>query len=85
MRSSEVPSCRKSHPWSRVKVCSMAPPIVKRPLCVVLSASRSEGGSDRPRRAYVSSDRKVSLRARKTSTVSASRTERAFSRARRSE
>jgi len=63
----------------------MAPTIVKSPRCVVVSASRSEGGSDSPRRAWASSDRNVSLSARKTSTVSASRTERAFSRALRSE
>ena len=85
MRSSEAPSCRNSQPWSRVNVCSMAPTTVKSPLCVLLSASRIDGRSGAPRRAYASSARNVSFSARNTSTVNASRTERAFSRARRSE
>ena len=63
----------------------MAPIVAKRPLWVMLSASRSAGGSVSPRRAWPSSAWNVSLIATNASIVSASRTERAFSRALRRE
>ena len=52
------------------------------PFRVAPSASRKAGRSIIPFRSYASSDRKTSFSARNTSSVSASRTERAFSRAR---
>ncbi len=54
---------------------------MKIPLWVAPSASRNAGRSGMPLRSYASSARNVSFSARKTSSVRASRTDRAFSRA----